>query len=121
MRLKACFLYLVCYLLEYHNNVLNICFLYVDPDTEGDDPVGRGKTMGEGPKRLSRVRALRGKLPVVIPKGQTRPESALIASKFARECNNALRTGVPVRSHWNKYKGDNGLLDNYYSEVAVST
>ena len=77
--------------------------------------------MGEGPKRLSRVQALRGKLPVVIRKGQTRPESALIASKFARECNNALRTGVPVRSHWNKYKGDNGLLDNYYNEVAVST
>ena len=61
------------------------------------------------------------KLPVVIPKGRTRPVSAAIAAKFASECNIAVRNWVPVRSHWNKYKGDTQLLHGYYNRVAVST
>ena len=61
------------------------------------------------------------KLPVVIPKGRTRPVSAAIAAKFASECNIAVRNWVPMRSHWNKYKGDTQLLHGYYNRVAVST
>ncbi|KAM0845478.1 hypothetical protein ACQ4PT_056375 [Festuca glaucescens] len=72
--------------------------------------------MEKGPKRMSRP--LRRKLPVVIPKGKTWPESAFIAAKFARECNNVVRNHVPVRSHWNHYKDDTGLLADYYGEVA---
>lgn len=94
-------------------------FLYIDLDPEEDDLVGRGHNMEKGPKRMSRP--LRGKLPVVIPKGKTMPESAFIAAKFARECNNVVRNHVPVRSHWNHYKDDTGLLADYYGEVAVCT
>ena len=79
-------------------------FLYVDPDAEGDGRVERGENKAKGLKRLPLP--LRGKLPVFNPKGKTRLEPAIIASKFAREHNNALRNHVPVRSHCINNKGD---------------
>lgn len=86
---------------------------------EGDDLVEMVENMGKGLSRLSE--SLDVPLPVVIPKGKTRPVSARIAAKLASECNNAVRKHVPVRSHWSKYKGDTGLLCHYYGKVAVST
>ena len=93
------------------------CFANVDPETEGDDLVESGVNMGKGLNRLSHT--LHGKLVVVIPKRKTRPQSALIAVRFPRQCNNALREHVPMRTHWNKYKGDNRLLCDYYGKVEV--
>jgi hypothetical protein len=79
-------------------------FFYVDPDGKGDCSVERGENKSNGLKRLPLPMC--AKLPVFNPKGKTRLEPALIASKFAREHNNALRNHVPVRSHWIKNKGD---------------
>ena len=53
--------------------------------------------MGKGLSRLNRT--LGFKLPVVIPEGRIRPVDAIIAAKFATECNIAVRNHVPVRSH----------------------
>jgi hypothetical protein len=51
-------------------------------------------------KTLSKLsRARRGKLPVIIPKGQIRPVVPLVAAKFANECNIAVRNHVPVLKH----------------------
>ena len=68
---------------------------------------------------MSRSRV--GKLPVIIPRGRTRPESALIAAEFATECNITIRNHVHVHTHWNEYKEDTGLLGDFVGKVAVST
>ena len=100
-------------------DILNSGILYVDPDVEGDDILEIVENVGKGPNRLSE--SPDATLLAVIPKGKTRPVSAQIAANIATECNKAVRKFVHVRSHWSKYKGDAGLLCNYYSKVAVST
>jgi hypothetical protein len=82
-------------------------FLYVDPDAEGDGSVERGENKANGLKKLPLPMC--GKLPVFNPKGKTRLESAVIASKFAREHNKTLRNHVPMRSHWIKNKENTRL------------
>jgi hypothetical protein len=91
-------------------------FSYIDA-TEQDllHPANKGKVLS----RLPRSRG--GKLPIVIPRGRTRPESALIAAKFATECNIAIRNHVHVRTHWKDYREDTGLLCDFIGKVAVST
>ncbi|KAM0852679.1 hypothetical protein ACQ4PT_051596 [Festuca glaucescens] len=76
------------------------------------------ENVGKGPNRLSE--SPDATLPAVIPKGKTRPVLARIAANIVTECNKAVRKFVPVCLHWSKYKGDAGLLCNYYSKVAES-
>lgn len=59
---------------------------------------GRGLNMGKGLERLNRGR--RGRLPVVITKGNIRSLVPVIAAKFATECNIATRNHLPVLTHW---------------------
>ncbi|XP_066359426.1 uncharacterized protein [Miscanthus floridulus] len=58
--------------------------------------------MGRGLQRLNR--AHRGKLQVVITKGNIRPVVPLIAAKFATECNIIVRNHVPILTHRKLYK-----------------
>jgi hypothetical protein len=46
----------------------------------------------------------KGKLPVVIEPGRTRPNSMKIATKFATECNIVVRNHVPIYPNWKDYK-----------------
>ena len=94
-------------------------FLYVYPEGVGDDLLDTGGNMGEEPS--SSPRSLSCKLPLVITKGRTRPDSVLIAAKFATKCNEVVRKHVPVRSHCKRYKGDTELLSGFCNNVAVST
>ena len=58
--------------------------------------------MGHGLQKITRAR--RGKLPLVINEGRTRPSVPLIDAKFATKCNITVRNNIPVLKHWKKYK-----------------
>ncbi|KAF7033688.1 hypothetical protein CFC21_044775 [Triticum aestivum] len=80
----------------------------------------RGVNIGEGLERISRRRG--GKLPLVIPEGRLRPETPLLAAKFATECNVTVRGHVPVFKRWKDYKdpGGNvreGIFQNFVGKV----
>ncbi|PUZ75351.1 hypothetical protein GQ55_1G157000 [Panicum hallii var. hallii] len=79
-----------------------------DVELDEIDHRERGTNMGHGLYRINR--ALRGKLPIVIPEGKIRPVAPLVAAKFATECNIAVRNHVPVLKHWKEYKKKMGLL-----------
>jgi hypothetical protein len=100
-------------------DILNSGILYVDPDVEGNDILEIVENVGKGPNRLSESPG--ATLLVVIPKRKTMPVSAQNVANIATECNMEVMKFVPIRSHWSKYKGDAGLLCNYYSKLAVST
>jgi hypothetical protein len=74
--------------------------------------------MGHGLQRLTRAR--RGKLPVVITQGNTRPLVPLVAAKFATECNIAVRNHVPVLKHWKDYKKEPALFNLFMGRLSVS-
>jgi len=65
--------------------------------------------MGHGLQRMNR--SCRGKLPIIIPEGYIRPVVPDIASKYATECNIAVRNHVPVLKHWKEYKKHPALID----------
>lgn len=81
----------------------------------------RGVNMGHGLERINRSR--RGKLPVVIPQGHIRPLVPIIAAKYATECNIAVRSHVPVLTHWKKYKAkeNRAVIARYLGTLQVST
>jgi hypothetical protein len=75
--------------------------------------------MGHGLQRLTRAR--HGKLPVVIPEGMTRPVIPIVATKFATECNIAVRNHIPVLKHWSEYKNQPALIDLFLARIHVRT
>ncbi|PUZ50911.1 hypothetical protein GQ55_6G112400 [Panicum hallii var. hallii] len=77
----------------------------------------RGVNMGHGLQRLTRAR--RGKLPVVITQGNTRPLVPLVAAKFATECNIAVRNHVPVLKHWKDYKKEPALFNLFMGRLSA--
>jgi len=76
---------------------------------EGEDRWNRGVNMGHGLQRMNQSR--RGKLPIIIPEGYIRPMVLDIASKYATECNIAVRNHVSVLKHWKEYKKHPALID----------
>ncbi|CAO2189228.1 unnamed protein product [Urochloa humidicola] len=70
--------------------------------TEEEEPWDRGLNMGHGLERLTRSRG--GKLPIVITEGNIRPLVPSIASKYATECNIAVRNHIPILKKWADYK-----------------
>jgi hypothetical protein len=62
----------------------------------------------------------KGKLPVVIEPGRTRPNSVKIAAKFATECNIVVRNHVPIYPKWKDYKKLSGLFRFYVDKIGVS-
>jgi hypothetical protein len=62
----------------------------------------RGPNIGRKLDQMTRSR--KGKLPLVIETGKKRPNSVMIAAKFATECNIAVRHHVPIFAHWKEYK-----------------
>lgn len=77
----------------------------------------RGVNMGHGLHRMNR--AMRGKLPVVIPEGRIRPVAPLVAAKFSTECNIAVRNHVPVYKHWKDYKNHNGMFNLFTDKLSA--
>uniref|UniRef100_A0A0A9CPI2 Uncharacterized protein n=1 Tax=Arundo donax TaxID=35708 RepID=A0A0A9CPI2_ARUDO len=73
--------------------------------------------MGKGLQRLSRAR--RGKLPIIIPEGKTRPVVPLVATKFATECNIAVRNHLPMFKHWKDYKNQPGLFKQFVGKIGA--
>ncbi|XP_039771805.1 uncharacterized protein LOC120639962 [Panicum virgatum] len=76
---------------------------------EGEDRWNRGVNMGHGLQTMNWSR--RGKLPIIIPEGYIRPVVPDIASKYATECNIAVRNHVHVLKHWKEYKKHPALID----------
>ena len=75
--------------------------------------------MGHGLQRMNQSRC--GKLPIIIPEGYIRPVVLDIASKYATECNIAVRNHVPVLKHWKEYKKHPALFDLFLGILCVST
>ena len=75
--------------------------------------------MGHGLQRMNR--SCRGKLPIIIPEGYIRPVVLDIASKYATECNIAVRNHVSVLKHWKEYKKHPALIDLFLGILCVST
>jgi hypothetical protein len=75
--------------------------------------------MGHGLQRINR--SCCGKLPITIPEGSIRPLTPIIASKFATECNIAVRNHVPVLLHWKKYKKRPALIEAFLGCLRVSS
>jgi hypothetical protein len=75
--------------------------------------------MGHGLHRFTR--AHRGKLPVVIPEGMTRPVIPIVAVKFATECSIVVRNHIPVLNHLWEYKNQPALFDLFVARIHVST
>jgi hypothetical protein len=90
----------------------------VDVQLGENDRWERGVNMGHGLHRMNR--AMRGKLPVVIPEGRIRPVAPLAAAKFATECNIAVRNHVPVYKHWKDYKDQASLFNLFTDKLSVS-
>ncbi|CAD6267906.1 unnamed protein product [Miscanthus lutarioriparius] len=57
------------------------------------------------------------RLPLVNEPGKRRPNSVMIAAKFATECNIAVRQIVPIFPHWKEYKKYPKMIDAYISRV----
>jgi len=66
------------------------------------------------------TRSRKKRLPLVIEPGKRRPNSVMIAAKFATECNIAVRQIVPIFPHWKEYKKYPKMIDAYISRVVVS-
>ncbi|CAL5012068.1 unnamed protein product [Urochloa decumbens] len=67
-----------------------------------EEPWDRGLNMGHGLERLTRARG--GKLPIVITERNIRPLVPSIATKYATECNIAVRNHIPILKKWADYK-----------------
>jgi hypothetical protein len=80
----------------------------------------RGPNIGRKLDQMTRSR--KGKLPLVIETGKKRPNSVMIAAKFATECNIAVRGHVPIFPHWKDYKDKANLpiVNSYIDRVCVS-
>ncbi|CAD6233356.1 unnamed protein product [Miscanthus lutarioriparius] len=63
------------------------------------------------------TRSRKKRLPLVIESGKRRPNSVMIAAKFATECNIAVRQIVPIFPHWKEYKKYPKMIDAYISRV----
>ena len=87
-------------------------------DVEAYEEWIRGPNVGRGLDRMSRSK--RGKLPVVIEPGKNRPNSVMIAAKFASECNIAVRNHVPIFAHWKEYRKQPNIIKGYICRVGVS-
>lgn len=86
----------------------------------GEEPWNRGANMGHGLQRM--IRSHRGKLPIVITKGNMRPLVPVIAAKFATECNIIVRNHIPVLRHWKEYKDDQRvLIESFLERLNVCT
>ncbi|RCV30533.1 hypothetical protein SETIT_6G103100v2 [Setaria italica] len=48
-----------------------------------------------------------------------RPNSVMIAAKFATECNIAVRNHVPIFSHWKEYKKHPKIIKGYIDRVGT--
>jgi hypothetical protein len=72
--------------------------------------------MGHGVQRFTQ--AHHGKLPLVIPEGMTRPVVPTVATKFATECNIAVRNHI---THWSEYNNQLALFDLFVTRIHVGT
>nr|TKW09594.1 hypothetical protein SEVIR_6G113400v2 [Setaria viridis] len=87
-----------------------------------DDPFDeedwmRGPNIGRELDSMTHLR--KGKLPLVIESGKKRPNSVMIAAKFATECNIAVRNHVPIFSHWKEYKKHPKIIKGYIDRVGT--
>lgn len=75
--------------------------------------------MGHGLQRMNQSH--RGKLPVIIPEGNIRPLSSVIAAKYATECNIVVTNHVSLLKDRKEYKKHPAVIDLYLGRLRVST
>ena len=78
----------------------------------------RGPNIGRELDQMTRSR--KEKLPLVTEPGKNRPNSVMIAAKFASECNIAVRNHVPIFAHWKEYRKQPNIIKGYICRVGVS-
>ena len=66
------------------------------------------------------TRSRKKRLPLVNEPGKRRPNSVMIAAKFATECNIAVRNHVLIFPHWKEYKKHPKIIKGYIDKVGVS-
>ena len=109
---------------NFHWYMYTFWFTFFEGPQSYEETRERGVNIGKCLERISQRRG--GKLPLVIPEGRLRPETPLLAAKFATECNVTVRGHVPVFKRWKDYKdpGGNvreGIFQNFVGKVGVST
>ncbi|CAL4997563.1 unnamed protein product [Urochloa decumbens] len=80
-------------------------------------PWNRGTNMGHSLQRITRSR--RGKLLIIIPEGHIRPLTAVIAVKYATECNIAVRGDDEMEAQLTSPPGE-GEEPNSTTEVVAA-
>jgi len=94
-----------------------LCLSFID-DPFDEEGWMRGPNIGRELDSMTHLR--KGKLPLVIEPGKKRPNSVMIAAKFATECNVAVRNHVPIFPHWKEYKKHPKIIKGYIDRVGVS-
>jgi hypothetical protein len=96
-----------------------ISFAVVEDLFDEEDWI-RGPNIGKKLDKLTRSR--KGKLPLVIEPGKTRPSSVMIAAKFATECHIAVRHCILIFPHWKEYKKESSaaIIKAFRDRVCVS-
>jgi hypothetical protein len=92
--------------------------MHILVDDQFDEDWMRGPNIGR--ELVQMTRSKKGKLPLVIEPGKKRPNSLMIAAKFATECNIAVRNHVPIFPHWKEYKKHPTMIRAYIERVGVS-
>ena len=102
-----------------HKTLLYCKISFADDIFDEDDRI-RGPNIVKKLDRMTRSR--KGRLPLVIEPGKSRPSSVTIAAKFATECNITVRGHMPIFPHWKEYKKKSlrPIIWDYIERVCVS-
>jgi len=84
----------------------------------GESPWNQRVNMGHGFQRMNRSR--RGKLPIIISKGNIRPLVPIITAKYATKCNISVKNHVLVFKHWKEYKKQPAVIDHFWEDFVQS-
>jgi len=103
--------------LNFLNQSSDVLHILADDLFDEEDSI-RGSNIER--ELVQMTHSKKGMLPLVIEPGKKRPNSVMIAAKFATECNIAVRSFVPIFPHWKEYKKHPKIITAYIKRVGVS-
>jgi hypothetical protein len=65
-------------------------------------------------------KAMGRRMPISLAKGNRRPHDPVQAAKFASEAGVAVRSQVPIMTHWKEYKAQSEHFDGFVGRVSMS-
>ena len=77
--------------------------------------VVRGPNKGKELDKMSRG----GRLSIVISPQKTRPANPVLVAKFATECGLAVKSKIPILTHWKGYKANPKIIADFRGTVVV--